>query len=436
MMRSFHVRKIAIPIGISTLLLLLAAVLVFQMPGSARAHTAGRIRFVGHAQGSNANCASPGYTSIQSAVDAAHAGDTVYLCASFAEQVIISKQLTLTGDRGAAINAPKSFPASSLALLPPQFAHDKLFVPDALVFVWGTHANVTITNLTIAGMMPGNNSCANDEYGVLVLAGAAVTLNNDHVNAIHDSNSSLYGCQFGSAIQIGRRSWPTADFAGSVVENFAGHATITNTTVVGYQKDGIVIDGPGSTANINWNHVNGSNRDTQFSPTIGQNGIEILRGAWASVSHNTILGNTYTGPAYASASGILVFGGCGDPLVKNMEIADNTLINNDVGIYLNDYSSAPDCSAPATTRTNNVAANNIIRNNAVTNVGYGGQSFPYKGYQTAIDDVGNYDVIINNTISGAGYVPGRAVVNGPFVLPIDTVSLQTLHPIVHGNHIR
>ena len=117
-----------------------------------------------------------------------------------------------------------------------------------------------------------------------------------------------------------------------------------------------------------------------------------------------------------------------------MRVNNNLLVNNDVGIYLNNYSSDPNCTAPAPASTNDMADHNTIRNNALTNIGDGTSSgFPYKGYQAGIDDIGNHDTITENTISGAGYVPSRTTHGGPFVTAIDTTSFATIHPIVRDN---
>jgi hypothetical protein len=151
MSRSSRARRIMLFIGI-TLLLLVVGVLALKIPN--KVHAAGNTLFVGHQfPGSNTGCASPGFTSVQAAVDAANADDTVYLCGTtpFSEQVIITRAITLTGDSGAPIQAPHPFPATPLTRLPSQFATDNLFVPQAIVIVWGAGSNATITNLTIAG---------------------------------------------------------------------------------------------------------------------------------------------------------------------------------------------------------------------------------------------------------------------------------------------
>src|SRR5712692_9830387 len=157
--------------------------------------------------------------------------------------------------------------------------------------------------------MPGNGGCAEQEFGVLVIAGGTALLIGDKVNDIRDTNSALYGCQFGVAIQVGRLYWPSADFSTFKVESFVGHSTIRTTSVTGYQKNGITVDGPGTTATITGSTVTGGGRSNTISSDIAQNGIQISRGSTAQVQGNTITGNSYLGAGGASDGGILVYGG-------------------------------------------------------------------------------------------------------------------------------
>jgi hypothetical protein len=323
----------------------------------------GNTLYVGTGSGDNSSCSSAGYTSVQAAVDAAVNGQTIYLCGSQAYTgpvVISNKHVTLTGDAGAGISAPASFTPVDASRLPPAFATDSLFSPQVVLMVWGADADVTVSGLRISGVMATNGGCANQDFGVLVVDNGNVTLNQDQVLDIHDSNAALYGCQFGEGIQIGRTYWPTANFSNFDTENFVGHARINDTLVQGYQKNGITIDGIGSTADIDDNTINGAGRDTQFAPIIAQNGIQISRGATGSVTGNHVSGNSYTGTAWASSGGIITFGGCGDALVTNVDIADNVVTDNDIGIYLNNYSA--DCAGPATTPTNAHVHGNVITN--------------------------------------------------------------------------
>src|SRR5579871_3124339 len=438
-MSGFHnARRIVLVLTpVVSLLLLMAGALVVS-GSSAFASSHSLTIYVGQSAGTNSGCASPGYTSVQAAVDAAHNDDTVYLCGTtpYSEQVIITKEITLTGDKGATIQAPNPFPTTSLSRLPAQFTTDNLFIPQAIVIVWGKGSNARITNLDINGPLPGNGGCASQEFGVLVIADGKATLKNDKVTNIHDTNPALYGCQFGNGIQVGREYWPKSDFSTFLVENFKGTATIQNTTVSGYMKDGIVIDGPKSSADIDKNVVLGAGRDLQFAVIIAQNGIEVGRGASANVSNNYVSGNSYTGTApNASSGGILVFGGCGDPLTIGVKVEHNTLINNDVGIYLNNYD--PTCSTPPAQKTKDVAEYNSIFNDAVTNQSsetLTQGTFP--GYQAGIDDVGNQDIIEHNTIGGPGYTSTNTTdTTKPFVIPIDTISFPTIDPEVHDNKI-
>jgi hypothetical protein len=379
-------------------------------------------------------CGAPNYSSVQAAVNAAGNGYTVYVCSgTYSEQVIIAnKALTLTGAPGATIQAPSVFPSSPS--LPAQFASDGLFVPQAIVVVWGSSSNVTISSLTVQGVLPGNGGCAEQEFGVLVIDGATATISNDRVLDARDSNPALYGCQFGVGIQVGRRYWPTANFGDFLVENFVGHATITGATVSGYQKNGITIDGPGSTADVRDTTVQGGGR----VPYIAQNGIQISRGATGSVRTSAITGDAYTGPNLASSVGILVYGGCGDPLDIGVQFVNNTLTNNDVGVSFNNYSD--DCSGPASVETLGKVTNNSITNDAVTNFcpyGYVGCA-GYVTYQVGIDDVGNGDKLDGNKISGSGYVnPANDPPNGIYILPIDSgISFPNANAKIHGNQVR
>lgn len=430
-----RLRNVWIFLGpVAALLLVFTGIYTLKMPG--KAHAAGVTLYVGSFLGINSGCSSPGFTSIQTAVDVANPGATVYLCGTtpYTEQVIITKSITLTGDPGATIAAPNPFPSTSLTRLPPQFTTDNLFVPQAIVIVWGASSNAKIKKINIAGLMPGNGGCAEQEFGVLVIDGGRATLTGDTVKDVRDSNSSQYGCQFGVGIQVGREYWPTSNFSTFKAEYFVGHATITGTTVTGYQKNGITVDGPGTTANLSLNTVNGAGQsDTSLSPIIAQNGIQISRGASGKALYNTVSGNSYTGPNFASSGGILVYGGSCDgsttPLTTGTQVQSNTLQGNDVGVFISNLSvdNNNQCSLP-TTATNILASKNLISNTSVTNIsgtnlfGFGG------GYQAGISDEGNADRLTQNQICGIGYT--AVPTPPPYLSHIDVVATN---PVVSGN---
>ena len=380
--------------------------------------------YVSHSpKGANKGCASPGFNTVQAAVDAVAPNGTVYLCGSepFLEQVFLTKSVTVTGSPDASIGSPAIGGFADASHFPSQFAAKNLVVPQAIVVVTGTDTKATIKGIDINGRLPGNGGCTNREYGVLVLEGF-LHLTQAGVIDARDANENLNGCQFGVGVQVGSTHWLKLD--GTLTDaNVTADAEIDNTTVSGYAKNGIVIDGIDSDGDIHDNTVSGSG-PTSVS---AQNGIEIVRGATGEVYNNSISANQYTGSGEASSTGVLLYGGCVnvtnrvDPLVTHVDVHNNTAVNNDVGISMNNYS--PDCVAPATTQTKNRAYNNNISNSAVTNVsGFGGG----RGYQAGIADVGNRDGIANNKISGAGY----ALIDTPaaWVRPIDVTS--TIRPNV------
>jgi hypothetical protein len=401
--------------------------------GAGPAYAAGTTVYVGASAGSDTSCASPGYTSVQAAVNAASPGDTVYLCGTspFRGQVIITKSITLTGDAGATIAAPDPWVASADPL-PPQFASDGLVVPQAIVVAWGRGVHVTISGLAITGPLPGNDSCAEEEYGILVIDGASAQITSDAVTDIRDANTSLYGCQFGVGIEIGSMYWPNAGFTFKVVD-FTGNATITHTTVSGYQKGGMVVDGQGSSASVSQDTVTGAGPYSALGEIIAQNGIQVTDGAFAQITDNTVSGNQYSGGGNASSTGVLIFGGCGTPLESNIRVAGNVLTNNDIGVYVWNGSPDPSCTVAPRTGTYDSVTGNRISDSAVTNTS-GQSTSPLCGYQAGIQEFGNHDVIAYNDISGAGYLnhPTCTTTQSYVTFRIDTTG--SIDPLVAFNN--
>lgn len=345
---------------------------------------------------SGKSCQSAKYDHVQDAVDAANNGDTVYLCGGqYAEQVFVKKSITLTGDAGSGLTATGASFSSNPSDYPSQFASDGLALPQVLLVTTGN--NVTVDGLKISGPLPGNGGCALDEYGVLALDGN-LSLKNDTVNNIEDANSGLNGCQFGVGVQVGRTYWPVAGFGSDKTENFSATANIDGVTVTGYAKNGITVDGTGSSADISNSTVVGYGATT----VVAQNGIQISRGAKGDVTNSTIADNAYSGAGEATAAGVLVYGGGGDPLSSKVTVKDNKLVDNDVAVNFANYNG--NFSGSATTPTKDVATNNWIFSAKVTNTsGLFSSNDGWIGYQAGIEDVGNKDSACGNTIVGPGY---------------------------------
>ncbi len=178
----------------------------------------------------------------------------------------------------------------------------------------------------------------------------------------------------------------------------------------------------------------GRNNGNLLSPIIAQNGIQISRGASAQVTYNTITGNSYTGPNFASDGGILVYGGSCDgsatPLTTGTKVQSNTLRDNDVGVFISNLSvdNNNQCSLPITA-TSILASLNHITNSAASNIsGTNLFNFP-GGYQAGISDEGNADQLTRNQICGVGYT---TVSPPPYLSLIDIVATN---PTVSGNTV-
>jgi Right handed beta helix region len=247
-------------------------------------------------------CGAGSFATIQDAVNAAIANDTIQVCSGiYTEQVVIpttksglNLQSQPTG--AATIKAPPSLPATQSS---------------AIVHVDGA-TGVTVNGFTIDG--PGTGGCGTIGYGVLVDGGGSATVSADHITNIRDNPFS--GCQNGVGIAAGC-CLPTGDNVQS-----KGTVTATGNRIEDYQKSAIDLRGEGSTGTISGNTMVGA------GPTkvIGQNGIQISRGASATVSGNTVSANVYTGNNVAT--GMIIRGSVG-----KVTISGNTLNANDAGIY-------------------------------------------------------------------------------------------------------
>ena len=180
-------------------------------------------------------------------------------------------------------------------------------------------------------------------------------------------------------------------------------------------ETGIVTNGDVD-ANITDNVVTGAGPINY----IAQNGIQVGFGATAQVMRNVVSNNSYTGTS-AADGGILVVGGPGysGDFCVNSQSVKNTLVNNDVGVFVSQLEA--DGVSPPATQTNIKVVNNTISNGAITN-GF--------IYQAGVSDVGNNDKIIANRISGAGYDAGNVC---GCLFFVDASIPFTNRPKVHAN---
>jgi len=257
-------------------------------------------------------------SSIQAGVDRAAAGDTVTIGAgTYPEQISVSKSVALIG-AGAdqTVIAP-----SALAPVTYTSPNGSIAMRNILTIEGGEATNVEVSGVTLRGPVPGITS------GIFVRGGAYAWIHDNRLIDMRESQA-LSGNQSGLGIFVGRA------YAGT-----SGRALIESNEITGYQKGGIVVDGPGSQATITGNTIAGE------GPTavIAQNGIQVSRGASATLAANTVSGNVYTG-SHADpddfAAGVLVF--TSGPYVGQGVVAvasSNTVTGNEFGIWTNDAST-------------------------------------------------------------------------------------------------
>lgn len=290
--------------------------------------------------------------------------------------------------------------------------------------------NLTAAVINPTGIFSGDVDATGCNIGIFYGAGAKGALNGASVHGANYFGVVRYGANVPITntvvYQIGEQPF-NGDQHGVAIycaDNSpqSSLGDITNNIVFAYQKGGIVVNGKNCSANIANNTVIG-NGPVNY---IAQNGIEAGDGSNVSITGNYIFGNSYTGSNEASSGGILVYGGACFGVTNyetGVQVANNTAIGNDVGIY--SVNLDVNCD-PTVTHTGDAIIGNTLQNNADNNTTGDG---PTTGYQAGILDQGDGDRIIGNQICGIGY----ATVNTPTLvtLPIDTTA--TNNAVVEGN---
>ncbi len=241
------------------------------------------------------------HLTIQAAVDAAVDTDVIEIAdGTYVEQVVVTKSITLNGTNGSA----------NVIVQAPGVMADPFGYGANIITVKGSGVAAEIAGLTITG--PGPSACGSIRAGIFVGDSADANIHDNNIVDIRDDPAG--GCQNGQGIYVGRKFLSTT-----------GTATITNNTISGYQKGGIVVDNAGSSASITGNVVTGLG-SVAF---IAQNGIQISRGATGTVSGNTVTGNDYT-PAGDVSTGILLF-----TPDASVVVGPNSVSNNEIGLWTN-----------------------------------------------------------------------------------------------------
>jgi parallel beta-helix repeat protein len=355
------------------------------------------------------------YSTIQAAVNAASAGNTLQASpGTYTEQVTIGKSLTLEGTGpGVIVQSPSTLTADTLGV--------------RAVMEVNSAATVNISDLTVQGPVASGQII---DAGILVVGGATADVSKSTIADIRSTPITGVG-NTGNGIQVGG----TASLAVGEV----GHATITDSTIMDYQKRGISAGGTGSTVTIMDNTITG----VGGTAAIGQNGVVIFPGATSTITGNTISNNQYTGASSGAdpftntqAAGILDLGGGADT------ITGNTVSTNDIGIFITNAGATISGNTlhdtfegillgagTATVSTNMITGNNIgvaimafatdsfgnpvttdaqgtLLSNDITNNGNGSLSFPGGGIRllvgtgatTTANATVNFNRIVDNSV--------------------------------------
>jgi parallel beta-helix repeat protein len=330
------------------------------------------------------------FSSIQDAINAALPGDTINVAAgTYIEQVVINKDLTLSGTGNPVIKAPAS-PTGY------KFPEGDTNTWDPIVLVFGGTADGSF-NITGTGQVTVNIS------GITVDGNARIPSPTSR-RAVGILYRNVVGGVTHSTVQnmgystSGINSWGIMAYGNSDV-------TFHGNIVSGYAKGGFVVNGsrtnpsmPKPHAVIDDNTVTGPPYDPAM--TLAPNGIQIGWGATGSVTNNTVTQNGFPGTAWGG-TGILIQSS------PDVIVEGNTATGNDYGIATAGYES-----------NNSYATGTIIRNNTVESNAQG-----IRIERRSVDTL-----VQNNTITENG--DGIHVGSDPITYPIPAVGT-----VIHSNVI-
>jgi hypothetical protein len=195
--------------------------------------------------------------------------------------------------------------------------------------------DVEISFLAVDGS--GNNlnaGCSDARLIGIIFQNASGTLNSV-VARNQAQNAANFGCQNSAGLGI---------FVQSAGPSTPANVTIRNSSVYGFQKNGITANETGTTVRIRQNSVVGGG-----PVAIAQNAIQIGFGATGIVENNTVGDTVYNGnPAAGTGSGILI-NDSGDVSIRGNTV---TFTQNGIAVV---------------TDGNQPSDNNTIINNQVTN---------------------------------------------------------------------
>ncbi len=156
--------------------------------------------------------------------------------------------------------------------------------------------SINLTAAQIGGTVSGSLDATGCDIGVYFATPGSVTpgaqiFGARYFGVVNDGTSVTV--EGASIHDIGENPFNGSQHGVGIYFTNGGSGAIDGNTVWAYQKGGIVVNGAGTTASITNNSVSG------LGPVvfIAQNGIQVSRGAVATVRGNNLSNNFYTGEA-------------------------------------------------------------------------------------------------------------------------------------------
>ena len=375
----------------------------------------------------NGLCPHATYTTIGAAITAAAAGDEIEICpALYAEQLVITRPVTLHALSANGIGRVLLQPAAmtNLGSLPYQ----------AVVSVVNTK-DVVIDGLAIDASQNTVTGCTVSLAGIHYYNSSGNVTN----NAI--SGAQLANPQSCKTLFPGNGFGVEVDTATGQTGSFS--VSISGNSIHDFNRNGIIVEGAGVTAEISRNTISGVGPSTGYS----QFGVFIANGAVGRVTNNTIsqgnCGNIDFLDCVNVRSEGIVFRNVGDGSVVDF----NFITNAQSGIFLNGGNKA--------LITNNVImnidaldgidiqgtasghfTNSIISGNTISHVfpisSYASINFTgcgineYSGTGVAMNILSNNTV--NDSYCGVAYVTADHLLSGIYINTLYATLDEDLYP--------